>query len=193
MLVGLPNQLSGVGSPGKVLCYIHTQIPEARNHFHSYSSDVQGRRRAPVSSEVHHHLLGLLHIDAEVVPSAPLHQVFHLLSVFRLIIVSDASHYCCVIRKLHYMAARVSRRAVIRQQSEQEGAQHTALWRSSAEGDGGGDGVVDPDSLRSIGQKIQNPVPQCRSQAKGGELLYQGLWDDGIKSRGEVQEEQTSG
>ncbi len=156
--MGLPNQPSGVGSPGKVLCYIHTQIPEARNHFHSYSSDVQGRRRAPVSSEVHHHLLGLLHIDAEVVPSAPLHQVFHLLSVFRLIIVSDASHYCCVIRKLHYMAARVSRRAVIRQQSEQEGAQHTALWRASAEGDGGGDGVVDPDSLRSIGQEIQNPV-----------------------------------
>ncbi len=190
--MGLPNQPSGVGSPGKVLCYIHTQIPEARNHFHSYSSDVQGRRRAPVSSEVHHHLLGLLHIDAEVVPSAPLHQVFHLLSVFRLIIVSDASHYCCVIRKLHYMAARVSRRAVIRQQSEQERAQHTALWRASAEGDGGGDGVVDPDSLRSIGQEIQNPVPQCRSQAKGGELLYQGLWDDGIKSRGEVQEEQTN-
>ncbi len=156
--MGLPDQPSGVGSPGKVLCYIHTQIPEARNHFHSYSSDVQGRRRAPVSSEVHHHLLGL-HIDAEVVPSAPLHQVFHLLSVFRLIIVGDASHYCCVIRKLHYMAARVSRRAVIRQQSEQEGAQHTALWRASAEGDGGGDGVVDPDSLRSIGQEIQNPVP----------------------------------
>ncbi len=43
--------------------------------------------------------------------------------------------------------------------SEQEGAQHTALWRASAEGDGGGDGVVDPDSLRSIGQEIQNPVP----------------------------------
>ncbi len=50
------------------------------------------------------------------------------------------------------MAARVSRRAVIRQQSEQEGAQHTALWRASAEGEGGGDGVVDPDSLRSIVQ-----------------------------------------
>ncbi len=55
-LVGLPNQPGGVGSPGKVLCYIHTQIPETRNHFHNYSSDVQGRRRAPVSSEVHHHL-----------------------------------------------------------------------------------------------------------------------------------------
>ncbi len=108
MLVGLPNQPGGVGSPAKVLCYIHTQIPEARNHFHSYSSDVQGRRRAPVSSKVHCHLLGLLHIDAEVVPSAPLHQVFHHhLSVFRLIIVSDASHYCCVIHKLHYMVARV--------------------------------------------------------------------------------------
>ncbi len=51
---------------------------------------------------------------------------------------------------------------------------------------------MNPDSLRSIGQEIQNPVPHCRSQTKGGELLYQGLWDDGIKSRGKVQEEQTN-
>ncbi len=85
-----------------------------------------------------------------------------------------------------------SRRAVIHQQSEQEGAQHTALWRASAEGDGGGDGVVDPDSLRSISQEVQDPVPQCRTQTKGGKLLYQGLWDDGIKSRGEIQKEQTN-
>ncbi len=191
-LVGLPNQPGSVGAPGEILGYIHTQVPEARDHFHSYSSDVQGRKRAPVPSEVHHHLLGLLYIDAEVVTSAPLHQMFHLLSVFRLIIVNDASHYCCVVRKLHYMAAGVSRRAVIRQQSEQEGAQHTALWWASAEGDGGGDGIVDPDSLRSISQEVQDPVPQCGTQTKGGELLHQDLWDDGIEGRWEVQEEQTN-
>ncbi len=51
---------------------------------------------------------------------------------------------------------------------------------------------MDPDSLRYIDQEIQDPVPQCRTQTKGGELLYQCLWDDGIKSRGEVQEEQTN-
>ncbi len=114
------------------------------------------------------------------------------LKIQLFIFISDASHYCCVVRKLHYMAARVSRRAVIHQQSEQEGAQHTALWRASAEGDGGGDGVVDPDSLRSISQEVQDPVPQCGTQTKGGKLLYQGLWDDGIKRRGEIQKEQTN-
>jgi len=103
-------------------------------------------------SEIHHHLLGLLHIDAEVAFSAPLHQVFHLLSAFGHIIVRDASHYCCVIRKLHNMTVGVC---------EQEGAQHTALGRASTEGDGGGDGVVDPNSLRSVGQEVQDPVPQC--------------------------------
>ncbi|XP_037537977.1 sterol carrier protein 2 [Nematolebias whitei] len=41
-----------------------------------------------------------------------------------------------------------------------KGAQHAALGQASAEGDGGGDNVVDPDSLRSVVQEVQNPVPQ---------------------------------
>lgn len=48
-----------------------------------------------------HHLLDALHIDAEVVVSAPLHQMFHPLSVFWLVIFSDASH-CSVIHKPLY-------------------------------------------------------------------------------------------
>ncbi|MEQ2276298.1 hypothetical protein XENORESO_017224 [Xenotaenia resolanae] len=129
---------------------MYTQVPEAGDHVHSCSSDVQGRERALEPSEIHHNLLSLLHIDAEVVFSAPLHQVLHLLSVFGLITIRYSSHYCCVVCKLHYMTAGMSRRAVIRQQSEQEGAQHTALGQASAEG-GGVNSVVDPDSLRSVG------------------------------------------
>lgn len=50
---------------------------------------------------------------------------------------------------VYYVTAGVSRRAFVRQQIEQEGAQHIALWRASAEGAGGGDGVEDPDDHRS--------------------------------------------
>ena len=60
--MGLTDQVESVGTPGEVTGYIHTQVPEAGDHFHSCSSDVQWRERALVPSEIHH-LLGLLHID----------------------------------------------------------------------------------------------------------------------------------
>lgn len=47
--------------------------------------------------------------------------------------------------------------------------------------------VVDPDSLWSVGQEVQDPVPQCGAQSKGGEPLLQGLWDDGAESEGKVR------
>jgi len=76
-------------------------------------------------SEVHDHLLGLLRVDAEVVFSAPTLQVFHLLPVVGLVVVSDASNYSFVIRKLYDKTARMSRFAVVCEQSEQKGTQHT--------------------------------------------------------------------
>ncbi|MEQ2198918.1 hypothetical protein XENOCAPTIV_020896, partial [Xenoophorus captivus] len=79
--------------------------------------------------------------------------------VFGLLIICDSFHYCFVVCKLHNMTAGMSHKAVIRQQSEQEGAQHVALGRASAEGDGGGNSVVDPDSLRSVGQESTTQFP----------------------------------
>ncbi|MED6234126.1 hypothetical protein ATANTOWER_022705 [Ataeniobius toweri] len=87
MLLRLPDQTGSVGTPGKVIGYVHTQVPEAGDHVHSCSSDVQERESVLVPSEIHHHLLSVLYVDAEVVFSAPLDQVFHLLSVFGLIII----------------------------------------------------------------------------------------------------------
>nr|XP_046254367.1 uncharacterized protein LOC124064187 [Scatophagus argus] len=46
--------------------------------------------------------------------------------------------------------------------------------------------IVFPSLLPS--GEVQDPVPKCVTQTKDGEFLYQGLWDDGVKSR--VQEEQ---
>lgn len=73
------------------------------------------------------------------------------------------------------MAAGVSRQAVIYQQSGQRGSQHTVLGRASAGGDGGGDGVVNPDSEWLVGQEVQDPVLQSGSQSKQGELLPQSV------------------
>lgn len=74
-----------------------------------------------VLPEIHHHLLDLCHLDAEVVYSAPVNVLVFELSV------GDASHCCCVFDKLDYMADGVSRQAVTHQEGEQDGAQYTAL------------------------------------------------------------------
>lgn len=75
--------------------------------------------------EVQYNLFGLFHIDAEVVFSAPTRQLFNVLPIYGLTVV-DAAHQCRVIRKLHNMTVGVFHRAVMCQQAEQEGAQHTA-------------------------------------------------------------------
>jgi len=72
--VCLPNQAGSVVSPGDV----YTQVPIAGDHFHRCLADVQGRGEVSAPSEIHDHLLGLLHIDAEVVISAPTLQVFRV-------------------------------------------------------------------------------------------------------------------
>lgn len=50
-----------------------------------------------------------------------------------------------------------------------------------------------PHGLRSVGQEAQNPIPQCGAQAKGEELLREGLWDAGVEGIGEIQKEQAGG
>ncbi len=144
----------GVVAQGEVLSEMYAHVPEGGDHLHGCSSNVQGRGGLSAPPEIHNHLFGFPHIDAEVVFSAPTLQVFHLLSVCGLIIVIDTSHHCCVIRKLHNVTAGVFCRAVICQQSEQEGAQHAALRGAGAEGDGGGGDVVDCVSL------LRSPGPR---------------------------------
>lgn len=69
------------------------------------------------------------------------------------------------------------------------GAQHTALWQATAEGDGGEGGVLDLDGLRYVCQEVQDLLSKCGTQSEQGELLHQGLWTDGVEGRGELQEE----
>lgn len=69
-------------------------------------SNVQGRSEVSGPSEVYDHLLGLLHIDIEVVISASTLQVIHLLLVVGLIVVGEASKFSRVIRELHNQISR---------------------------------------------------------------------------------------
>ncbi len=53
------------------------------------------------SPEVNNNLLRLLHIQREIVDSAPPSQAAHLTPVVCLISVADETHHSCVIRKLN--------------------------------------------------------------------------------------------
>lgn len=104
-------------------------------------------------------------VDAEVVNTAPLHQVIHLLSVIGLIVVGVASHYFCVVRKLEDVTAGVSRKQLYISRVNRRPCVEPVLRVM------GEDGVVVPHGLRSVGQEAQDPIPQCGAQSKGEELL----------------------
>ncbi len=46
-----------------------------------------------VSSEVHHNLLCLLHIEGQVVSTTPFSQLCHFLTVVRFIVVADETYH----------------------------------------------------------------------------------------------------
>ncbi len=79
------------------------------------------------SPEVNDNLLRLLHIQREIVVTAPPGQAAHLAPVVCLISVADETHHSRVIRKFNEAVGVVCRCAVVGQQSEEEGAQHTSL------------------------------------------------------------------
>lgn len=60
------------------------------------------------------------------------------------------------------------------EQGGEERAQHTALWCTSAESDGNEAVVARPDILRSVDQKVRNPVAEgdidCEILKFGDEL-----------------------
>jgi len=71
-------------------------------------------------------------------------------------------HYW-VVRKLDDGIAGVSSHAVRGVEGEQQGAQRTSLWDSSAEGDGIGHTAAHPNYLGPIGEKVQHPSTSSRS------------------------------
>jgi hypothetical protein len=76
---------------------------------------------SPPFPVVHNHLLCLDHVEGEVVVLALHGQVSDLLPLCCLVIVGDQSYHCCVIGKLNDGVVVVPGRAVMSDQSVQEG------------------------------------------------------------------------
>ncbi len=58
-------------------------------------------------------------------------------------------------------------------QSEQEGAEHTALGASSVEQESGGGVTTNLNSLGSVCEEVQYPVAACGTQAQSAKFASQ--------------------
>ena len=99
----------------------------AAHSLHSSTVDGQWGFRSGDSPEIDINLLGLLNDQEEVVIAATRGQLADLRPVVVHIVVGDETHQDCVIRKLHNVVAAEGRSAVVGQQREEQGAEHTAL------------------------------------------------------------------
>ncbi len=120
------------------------------------------------SSEVNGQSPSSSHIQREIVVTAPPGQAAHLAPVVCLISVADETHHSRVIHKFNEAVGVVWRCAVVGQQSEEEGAQHTSLGGPCVQCDGAGCVTADPYCLRSPGQKVQQPVCTATYWAPAG-------------------------
>ncbi len=132
------GQCCSVVGPGEVLCDVHTQELGAAHSLHGRTVDGQRSMLSVHSPEVNNNLLRLLHIQREIVVPAPPGQAAHLAPVVCLISVANETHHSRVIRKLNEKVRVVWRCAVVGQQSEEEGAQHTSLGGPCVQCDGAG-------------------------------------------------------
>ncbi len=95
------GQCCSVVSPGEVLCDVYTQELGAAHSLHSRTIDGQRSMLRVHSPEVNNNLLRLLHIQREIVVTAPPGQAAHLAPVVCLIAVADETHHSRVIRKFN--------------------------------------------------------------------------------------------
>ncbi|KAI5097933.1 voltage-gated potassium channel subunit beta-1 isoform X2 [Silurus meridionalis] len=72
-------------------------------------------------------------------------------------------------------------RAVVSQQGEQQWAKYTALRGPSAQCDGVGDAIHDPNSMKSSSQKVQDPVKEGNVQAQQVQFFNHLLRNDNVE------------
>ncbi len=183
------GQCRSVVSPGEVLCDVHTQELGAARSLHSHTVDGQRSMLSVHSPEVNNNLLRLLHIQREIVVPAPPGQAAHLAPVVCLVSVANETHHSRVIRKLNEKVRVVWRCAVVGQQSEEEGAQHTSLGDPCVQCDGAGCVNADPYCLRSPGQEVQQPVAQRGVEPQLDQFVSELLRDDCVECWTEVYEQ----
>ncbi len=165
---------------GEVLCDVYTQDLGAAHSLHGRTIDGQRSMHRVHSPEVNNNLLRLLHIQREIVVTAPPGQAAHLTPVVCLISVADETHHSRSSANL-MRGWSFLRCAVVGQQSEEEGAQHTSLGGPCVQCDGAGCVTADPYCLRSPGQKVQQPVEQRRIEPQLDQFMNELLRDDCVE------------
>ncbi len=95
------GQCCSVVGPGEVLCDVYTQELGAAHSLHGRTIDGQRSMQRVHSPEVNNNLLRILHIQREIVVTAPSGQAAHLAPVVCLISVADETHHSRVIRKFN--------------------------------------------------------------------------------------------
>ncbi len=88
-----------VSRPCEILSDVNAEELKAVYPLHRCLVDDDGCVFSALSPEIHHQLLGLVDFEGEVVLLTPFSQGTHLLSVGRLIVVSDQAYHHCVISK----------------------------------------------------------------------------------------------
>ena len=73
------------------------------------------------------------------------------------------------------------RSAVVGQQREEQGAEHTALGGPHAQNGGSGCVTADPHCLRPLAVEVQQPIAQGSAEPKLVHFADQLLRDDGVE------------
>ena len=160
-LLSLLGQTCGVVGPGEVRWDLHTQELGAVHTLHCSTIECQRGRLAVCSPEVQHYLLHLLHIQRQMIVTAPRGQEAHLTPVVCIISVADETQHSCIIHKLNEEVGPV----FLGVQSwvsrmKRKGAQETSSGGPFVQSYGAGCVIADKYSLRSPCQEVQQPVAQ---------------------------------
>ncbi len=118
--------LVSVTRPCEILGDVNAEELKAVYPLHRCLVDGDGCVFSALSPEIHHQLLGLVDVEWEVVLLTPFSQGTHLLSVGRLIIVSDQAYHHCVISKFDDDVRAVCGCTVMCVQGVQEWAEDAA-------------------------------------------------------------------
>ncbi len=130
---------------------------------------------------LNNNLLGLADVQQEVVVSAPRGQKVDLLPVVGLVILGDETHQSCVVSRLHQVIVAVGWCAVMSQQGEEQGTEHTTLGGPCAECDAARGAVTDSYCLWPLTEEVQQPVAKGGVEPQLVKFTDELLWDYGAE------------
>ena len=111
--------------------------------------------------------LSLQELQCDGTRSAPVHQTFHLLSVGRVIVITDKANYCCVFWKLQNVVISITVGHQVELQRTQDD-----LRGAGAQGDDIGGVVVHLHRMGSVGEEVKQPATQRGAETKGGQFVH---------------------